>query len=158
MTDEEKFEAFKKELIDDNEKKYGKDISINEIKYLGNYFLLNKEPRNVLSGKDFNKFYLLFTVSAIIDLGEKGGYRKNIEYVFSSEYDDLVNLADNSNGTDLSDVKKPSDYFTIDSGVKKNIAFNYTFKFYGYKDIDSAYNKIITSQAEKYAYENNVDD
>lgn len=145
-------------LKEDLEKKYGKDISINEIKYIGNYFLLNKEQRNVLSGKDFNKFYLLFTVSATIDLGEKGDYRKDIEYVFSSEYDDLMNLADNSNGTDLSDVKKPSDNFTIDSGVKKNIAFNYTFKFYGYKDVDSAYNKIITSQAEKYKYENNVDD
>ena len=95
-------------------------------------------------------------MSCEITLGDKADYSNNLNYIYAIEYDDLVNLADNTNGTDLSDFNYKLGDFTIDTGVKQNFVLNYKFQFFGFKDINAAYNKIIAKQSDKYSYVNNV--
>lgn len=153
-----KMQSNAEESVRENIKnKFGNDVSVDEVTYLGNYFLLNKGFDDGLLGKDYNKFYLLFSVKATIDLDSKGDYKKTIEYIFSAEYDELYNLADDSIGADLTAFKSPSESFTIDTNVKKNWISNYVYKFNGYKDRESAYNKIISAQSDDYTYEKNLE-
>ena len=132
------------------------DVALKGADYIGNYFLLGKEFNDGVFSDNYNKLYLLFKVSCEITLGDKADYSNNLNYIYAIEYDDLVNLADNTNGTDLSDFNYKLGDFTIDTGVKQNFVLNYKFQFFGFKDINAAYNKIIAKQSDKYSYVNNV--
>lgn len=143
-------------LKDDFSKRFGDDVALKGADYIGNYFLLGKEFNDGVFSDNYNKLYLLFKVSCEITLGDKADYSNNLNYIYAIEYDDLVNLADNTNGTDLSDFNYKLGDFTIDTGVKQNFVLNYKFQFFGFKDINAAYNKIIAKQSDKYSYVNNV--
>lgn len=122
--------------------------SLKDVQLIGNYFLTPKDSS--ISTNTYNYIYFIYRITA--DNAEKGGL---FDYYYYSYYTNIILLDDGTCSFDLNSIEVPegSSFFGSVSGE----AFS-TGKFYykGYEDLDSLFNKHVTSKIDKYQYESTV--
>ena len=129
-------------------------VDIESMDYLGNYFLERKATQQgYFQDSAKNQLVLLYRVKCKIDLSSKNkDYQKDVEYIYTITYKNLVNLADGTFASDLSGFSEPEESFRIDTGIWSGFLTKYRFTFKGYEDIDSAFAKIVAAQDDHYTY------
>ena len=136
------------------EKNWDQDVRIEEMTYIGNYFLERKVTnQGFYQDGAKNQLVLLYRVHSVIDLSNKGkDYQQEVDFIYTITYRNVINLADGTCAVDYNKFSEPDETFKIDTGVKSGLfkRFKYTFK--GYSDLDAAFNRIVASQNDHYTY------
>lgn len=118
--------------------------SLSEIELLGNYLLTPKDPSIYVSYKNY--IYYIYKVS----------FSDGLYYYHYTYYTDVMLLEDGTCSFDLNTatVPKGSVFFGVSSGeifwASDKIFFT------GYGDLDSLFNKHVTSKIDEYKYESTV--
>ncbi|MCR5209597.1 MAG: hypothetical protein K6C99_05265 [Lachnospiraceae bacterium] len=115
----------------------------NSMTYIGAYMLT---PKDGIYG-DKNQVYLVFRVNA-----ENTGSNGAFDFYYCVRFRNIMTLADGTCSVDLSDTYAITQYFE-----KGKNGWGH-FYYYGYEDLDSLFNKVVTSNLNNYTYESTVDD
>jgi len=115
----------------------------NSMTYIGEYMLTPKEG----TYGDKNQVYLVFRINA-----ENTGSNGAFNFYYCVRFRNLMLLDDGTCSVDLSDSYAITQYFE-----KGKDGFGH-FYYYGYEDLDSLFNKVVTSNINNYVYESTVDD
>ena len=127
---------------------------------IGNYFIKPKEGINFEWGDVNNRVYFIYKISA-----NDGG--DPLDYYWVIAYSDIIILDDGTCSFDLNEptLTTYSPQYSLDLKRWKTVGYRYVFDYpigehyvYGYKDIDSMFNDIITTKIDKYTYESTVKD
>ena len=142
------------------EKNWKGCVNIREMQYLGNYFLNRKATKQgFYQDSAVNQLVLIFRVKAEIDLTpEKKDYRKDVEYIYTITYRNLINLSDGTSAADFGKYTEPDESFKVDTGVRQGLFSKYRFTFKGYEDLDAAFSRIVAGQSDHYTYEMELED
>ena len=128
-------------------KNWSKSDTFKGMKLIGNYFLTPKDPS--ISTDKYNYIYFIYKVTAMNMETET-----DFDYYFYARYDSIILLEDGTCSFDLSNIDYPqSGWFTFSDTFKVG---GYTYA--GYEDIDTLFNKLITSKIDKYSYESTVNE
>lgn len=130
---------------------WNEECTVEGIQYIGNYFLTSKDSYG------HNQMYLVYKVNASIDNQEKGAFMKH-SYYYLTQYKDIMILPDGTISLDLTRANIPGDRFGVEFPKIKIWGSPLTYRYTGYQDLDSMFNKNITTQIDQYNYENNVTD
>ena len=124
--------------------------ALKGVELIGNYFLTPKDAS--ISTNTYNYVYFIYKITADHEDSEDGG---TFDYYYYSYYTNIILLDDGTCSFDLNSITVPegSSFFGSISGE----AFS-TGKYYykGYEDLDSLFNKQVTSKIDKYQYESTV--
>lgn len=124
------------------------DETLQEIEYLGAYFLSLKEDEKLYWGNQ-NEIYLVMKVtvsnSAITDQS----------YYTYAKFGNIVNLADGTCSVDYSAATYPSGSFWGGETVK--FAGDNDHYYVGYDDLDTMFNHCVTQSIGSYNYESSVE-
>lgn len=129
-------DVFTAEFARDNCTKYFKDMTL-----LGNYVLNIKNPSSMGYGDYYNYVYFVYKITL------KDGFT----YYYTGYYRNVMLLSDGTCTTDLSDYRIP--YNTIKYYADDSYWGNYLD---GVANLDSLFNKYVTSYIDSYSYENTV--
>ena len=142
------------------EKNWKDEVTIQEMKYAGSYFLDRKATNQGFYQESAkNRIVLLYRVKCRIDLSPRGkDYQKDVEYIYSITYSNVINLADGTCSVDYGAYTEPEDSFRVDTGVKSGLFTKYKYTFKGYADTDEAFNRIVAAQSEHYTYTAEMED
>ncbi|MCM1023598.1 MAG: hypothetical protein NC395_06020 [Prevotella sp.] len=124
--------------------------SLKNVKLIGNYFLAPKDPS--ISTNTYNYVYFIYKITAE-NLEQDGAF----DYYYYSYYTNIILLDDGTCSFDLNGITVPegSSFFGSVSGE----AFSTGKYFYkGYEDLDTLFNKHVTSKIDKYQYESTVNE
>ncbi len=137
----------------------------NSMEFAGCYFLTGKEE-TVPYNKLFCVFKMTYDITAYPYASDREGKLRSTdehttveqEFYTACSLDNIIILEDGTCSVDLNDLKITSDVV----GVTGNLANYYGYKigdfykFYGYSDIDSMFNKCIACYVSSYNYETTV--
>lgn len=128
-------------------KNWAKSETFKGMKLIGNYFLTPKDPS--ISTDTYNYIYYIYKVTATnVDT------ETDFDYYFYARYDSIILLEDGTCSFDLSSIDYPqSGWFTSYDTFKVG-----GYVYAGYEDIDTLFNKLVTSKIDKYSYETTVDE
>lgn len=117
---------------------------LSEIELLGNYMLTPKDPSIYVSKKNY--IYYIYKVS----------FNDGLYYYHYTYYTDVMLLEDGTCSFDLSSATVPQG--SVFFGVSSGEVYWATDKihFAGYGDLDSLFNKQVTSKIGEYNYESTV--
>jgi len=136
------------------------DSELDNVTYVGNYFLTPKDPDNWGSK---NILTLVFKVSVrpgytyddVTYYNEDGCY-----YYYGFTWTDLMKLDDGTESINLSGYNRNYGWsnvkFIVDYKGWRGKDETATRYFDGYTDLDTMFNELVTSKIETYNYENNV--
>ena len=124
--------------------------------YIGNYFMT---PKAGVSSSNKNQITMVYKVDCLLDCGNSNGSFKGIvtDYYTVTFYN-LMILADGTQSLDLSNYNKPYASWNYDTGIDNGWWGTLSYRYYGYQNLDNAFNDFITKNVEKYNYEDNVED
>lgn len=130
--------------------------SLKESEFLGYYYLTTKDG---VSMTPHNEIYCVYKVTANMTGLKRGGDGKTEEtgeetYYTYYKYSDVMILEDGTCYVDVNAGQMASNLIESDYGYWNFIATFY--KFYGYKDIDSMFNDVVTKKLNTYNYEDTV--
>lgn len=127
--------------------------TLKNITLIGNYFVYPKDSINVYTQ---NYLYFVYKIDAEnMDDKEKKG--QTFSYYYYSYFKDIMILEDGICSYDLNEMTVPqgSSFFGSVSGEAFSTGDHY---YIGYKDLDSLFNKQITSKIGEYSYESTVEE
>lgn len=129
-------------------KNWNDSESLKNVELIGNYFLTPKDAS--ISANTCNYVYFIYKITA--ENEEKGG---TFDYYYYSYYTNIILLDDGTCSFDLNDITVPegSSFFGVVSGEAFSTGSHY---YKGYEDLDSLFNKQVTSKIDKYQYESTV--
>lgn len=130
--------------------------SLKESEFLGYYYLTTKDG---VSMTPHNEIYCVYKMTANMTGLKRGGDGKTKETAEETfytyyKYSDVMILEDGTCFVDVNAGQMASNIIESDYGYWNFIATFY--KFYGYKDIDSMFNDVVTKKLNTYNYENTV--
>lgn len=130
-------------------KNWNDSESLKNVELIGNYFLTPKDAS--ISANTYNYIYFIYKITA--ENEEKGG---EFDYYYYSYYTNVILLDDGTCSFDLNGITVPegSSFFGVVSGEAFSTGSHY---YKGYEDLDSLFNKQVTSRIDKYQYESTVD-
>lgn len=130
-------------------KSWNDSESLKNVELIGNYFLTPKDAS--IPTNTYNYVYFIYKITA--ENEEKGG---TFDYYYYSYYTNIILLDDGTCSFDLNDITVPegSSFFGVVSGEAFSTGSHY---YKGYEDLDSLFNKQVTSRIDKYQYESTVD-
>ena len=126
---------------------------LKEMKLIGNYMLTPKDSS--LSTNVNNSLYFIYKMTAK-DVLKPDDPNATFDYYYYSVFSNIVILADGTCSFDLSGMKhaEGSSAFGIKSG---EVVTRDRYYYWGYEDLDSMFNKLITANIDKYSYESTVE-
>lgn len=127
--------------------------SLKKITLIGNYFVY---PKDSIKVSTQNYLYFVYKIDAEnMDDKEKKG--QTFSYYYYSYFEDIMILEDGTCSYDLNKMTVPygSSFFGSVSGEAFSTGEHY---YMGYKDLDSLFNKQITSKIGQYSYESTVEE
>lgn len=124
--------------------------------YIGTYFLSARDSENRVQ----NKVYLVYKYRMhLVASDNRTRYEDDIDAYWGCEFDNILITPDGGCEVDLTNYHEYSgDTIKIDTGVWASWNIERTFRFNGYSDLDAIYADLVTSQADAYTSENNVED
>lgn len=120
--------------------------TMKNIALIGNYFLTPKDAS--LSTDKGNIVYFIYKVTA-----QRMKSEEDFDYYYYSRFDDIILLEDGTCSFDLSAMSYPKtgwfaeEQFSVDG-----------YSYGGYQDIDTLFNKLVTSKIDRYAYDSTVNE
>ncbi|MDE6016107.1 MAG: hypothetical protein K2H41_10485 [Acetatifactor sp.] len=117
--------------------------------YIGNYFLTAK---NAQSYGDYSNIILVYEIQITIDNQDRN-ILDSFTFYTAVTYTDPILLPDGTCSIDLSRGSLASNTF---SKQYPGGWFGYTYTIKGYEDLDTLQNKLVTTQIDRYSYENNI--
>ena len=121
--------------------------TLSKMELLGTYTITKKESMSDAYG-DNNYIYFVYKVSA-----KSSEPKGNYEYYWYGYYTNVIVLADGTCSVDLSSYKTPSTGWFSD----EEVSFGDDGPvYYGYKDLDSLFNKHVVSKVEEYEYKSTI--
>lgn len=127
--------------------------------YIGTYFLSAKPGA---STRYDNMIYVVFKCRAHLWASNDDGesYDGMTDYYWYCRFTDALITDDGQCSVDLADYEtaESKNSFRVDSGVYKSWGDNYTWRLYGYDNLDLMYNQLVTVDIANYKAENNVTD
>lgn len=133
-----------------------KEVTLENVTYIGAYALNQKEGRNSRN----NKIYLVYKIGVHEDFTEEG-VDNHINYYYYGRYDDVMLLADGTCSVDLSKMQECKNTFTRALDIWKRDLFFSTQKklrYYGYENLESMFNTCVTADLADYTYISTVED
>lgn len=126
--------------------------SLKGIQLVGNYFLT---PKTGFTGT--NKIYFIYKVTAVNDSNPDG-----FDYYYYTRYEDVILLPDGTCSVDLSAAIVPEGKGVFLFGEPYSISgeafFSGKYYYQGYEDLDSLFNKKVTTEIGEYSYESTVEE
>lgn len=124
--------------------KWSDSETFNGMELLGNYFLT---PKDTISAYNKNYIYFIYRVDAKnVDTEEP------FSYYYYSYYTDIMILDDGTCSFDLGTLVKPEGSMFFGSVSGEAFAKG-DYYYTGYEDLDSLFNKQITSKIDSYKYQ-----
>lgn len=126
---------------------------LKEMKLIGNYMLTPKD--NSISTNANNYLYFIYKMTAK-DVLKPDDPNATFDFYYYSVYSNIVNLADGTCSFDLGSMKhaEGTSVFGITSG---EVFTRDKYYYWGYEDLDSMFNKLVTANIDKYSYESTVE-
>lgn len=131
-------------------------MQMDNLEFLGYYFVYAKEG---FSPSFFNRIHCVYKVSTIVT-GQKPG-EKGSDNVGNEEYytffmlDDIMLLPDGICSFDMSSGRMTANSTNSGYGYNDGWGSSY-YKYTGYGDLDSMFNKCVTERIDTYNYETTV--
>lgn len=153
---EEAIELMKKQAQDDLYAYVARDwedeFNLEKSEYIGKYFLTQKSTD---SWGEINKVVLVYRNTVKVEIEETDITDEFVYYSYA-KFRDIIKMPDGTASVDLTDCETRSDHFTkeYDAGGW----FPRSYYIYGYEDLNTLFNKIVTSQIDEYNYESDVHD
>lgn len=113
------------------------------INYIGNYFLTPKDDS--ISASTYNYLYFIYKVTA-----KNTDSEESFNYYYYSYYTNIIMLDDGTCSFDMNTLSVPS---YSSEGFKTG-----KYHYPGHQDIDSLFNKQVTSKIDKYSYVSTVNE
>ncbi len=135
-------------------------ITINSFDYIGNYLLTSKNQQNYGTK---NLVCTIYKVRATLSAETNEGVPFNyaVEYYYYVNFYDLMLDGDNCE-VDITNYDNTYDQFTEETELVESIYWGvgYKFKpwFYGYRNLDEIYSKLVTRNLENFNHEDSVTD
>lgn len=120
--------------------------SMKNIKLIGNYFLTPKDAS--ISTEKSNLLYFIYKVTA--ENAESDG---TFDYYYYSRFENIVLLEDGTCSFDLSAMLYPETGWFAKEQFEVG-----RYVYGGYQDLDTLFNKLITSKIDQYAYVSTVNE
>ena len=126
--------------------------SLDSFEFIGTYLLTAKSTDTWGSQ---NKLYLVF--KGTIDNKYDSYHQKNFDYWYI-EYDNVVIDEDGNTDIDITSYRTTYNSFTVDSGISSGWFGTYSWYYKGYATLNDLYKDVVTSNADSYNHEDNVED
>lgn len=157
---EESLEKLKQQAKDEYDSQVAKswedDETLESLTYIGNYLLTAKDED---TWGDNNQLYLVFKAKVHNTYaGGESSYDATTDIYWYIAYEDLIADKDGEVNIDYSTYKTPYDNVTVDSGVSDGWFGTKSWNYYGYETIDELYKAVVTSNANNFNHEDNVDE
>ena len=124
---------------------------LKKIELIGNYLLTPKDPSIYTSLHD--KLYFVYKVTAK-DETKPDDDKAEFSYYYYSSYSEITLLPDGTCSFDLGSIETPiGSWFTSGADFKRGDLI-----YYGYEDLDSLFNNLITANIDSYNYESTVEE
>lgn len=133
---------------------WDESASIGKIEYEGCY-LLSGKSENV---SPFNKATMVYKVTVDVDksVDDKPDVHDSFSYYYPVTYRELIKLEDGTVSTDITYYELPYD------SIQKSYDFGGWWEtnlyFDGYEKLDTLFNKLVTSNIERYTYDTDIED
>lgn len=118
--------------------------------YVGCYFLTPKDGTNDYP-LGYNTIYLVYKTTATLSFPEDDVYQ-DVEYYHCTAFNNIMLLEDGTCTLDYSDYEYKFDKYE----VYVDVDWGKTFYYYGYKTIDTLFNKRVTAYIDTYNYESDI--
>ncbi len=118
--------------------------------YVGCYFLSPKDGIDDYT-LGYNTIYLVYKTTATLSFPEEDVYHDS-EYYHCTSFNNIMLLEDGTCTLDYSDYEYQFDKYEVTVDVGNGQKYTY----YGYKTIDTLFNKRVTSFIDTYNYESNI--
>ncbi len=137
-------------------KTWNAEVSLEELTYLGNYFLTRKD-----TSYNDTRFYAVYRLTAKQEMAtvDQGTIVENVDsYYYVCFHNPMIDT-DGSGAVDISYYDTPSTSFTVETGYLKstgwwNDYFDYTYR--GYDSLDKLKNDVVTKNLEYYNHQDNA--
>ena len=138
-------------MTSDAAKTWSGDVSLDKVKYIGNYFL-NAKGNNA---ECKNKLILVYSVNATITV-EDVDKREKVSYYTYIAYRDIMKSDTEEAWVDLQRYETCPDYFNVE--VDTGGWWNNRYTFAGYEKLDMLNNQTVVVNADRFTSEENIDE
>ena len=125
------------------ERKWAKPENLIDVEYIGNYFLVDKNPWWISS---YTELYMVYKISAVNPEREQP-----IEFYYYVCYSDITASADGTCTVNFDDCKVPQDGLFTSESFKVG-----KYKYMGYETLDALFNNCIVPKINKYEYTSTI--
>lgn len=132
-------------------------VSLENVTYIGTYILNKKAGAYTMWDMGENVVYVVYKVGVHEDFSDNG-IDNHIEYYYYGKFNDVMLLADQTCTADLTAMTTCDNRFSRELEVSNGWWSTTTLYYYGYLELDSLFNKCVTSNIDNYTYEANVKD
>ncbi len=131
---------------------WGDGETLKSLTYIGSYLLTNKNSDNYW-GSD-NALYLVYRAQVNNYYSNEGDIYNEVNNIYwYTMYTNLLVNPDGVTTVDVSNYCNPSDRVTIDTGISTK-----SWYYYGYSTLDELYKSVVTSNADSYNHEEDIDE
>lgn len=132
-------------------------VSLENVTYIGTYILNKKAGAYTTWNMGENVVYVVYKVGVHEDFSEDG-VDTHIEYYYYGKFNDVMLLADQTCTADLTAMTTCDNRFSRELEVSHGWWSTTTLYYYGYLELDSLFNRCVTSNIDNYTYETNIKD
>ena len=90
---------------------------------------------------------------------DEGTVIEDVDIYYYVQFTNLMTEEDGSGAVDITNYSVPGNRFTIETEHLRSSGWwssYFTFSYYGFENLDSLYNEVVTKNLENYAHEDNV--
>lgn len=137
-------------------KNWKENVSLKSLVYMGNYYLTNKG-----NGWDNNRCALVYKLTAeeTMETVDEGTVIEDVDIYYYVQFTNLMTEEDGSGAVDITNYSVTGKSFEIETEHVKSSGWwtdYFSFYYYGFENLDSLYNEVVTKNLENYAHEDNV--
>lgn len=131
---------------------WNEHVTLSSVNYIGSYFLTAKDMENETT---INRLTLVLKADVSVSNADPL-VQDQFSYYYPITFTNIIKLPDGTVSVDMSNYSKPQEEFykEYDFGGWGNDRLYW----YGYADLNTAFNKMVTYYVEDYEYESTVED
>lgn len=132
------------------------NVSLKSLVYMGNYFLTSKGDQ-----WDHNRCALVYKLTAeeTMETEDEGTVIEDVDLYYYVQFSDLLTEEDGTGAVDITNYTVTNNRFNVETDHVKSSGwwtYYYEFDYYGFENISTLYNEVVTKNLEGYAHEDNV--
>lgn len=137
-------------------KNWDENISLKSLVYMGNYYLTSKGD-----AWDNNRCALVYKITAeqTMDAKNEGTVVEDADIYYYVQFSNLMTESNGTGAVDITNYAVTNNTFKVTTEHLTQNPYwdiNYEFRYYGFENLDTLYNEVVTKNLENYAHEDNV--